>query len=266
MGPSMSPANPSSTGDLRRVRMFAGPNGSGKTSLLRKLAKEYSRQGLFSLHRFLNADDILATLKAGRSVSLAGLPQVPTVAELCAALVQGGRINAMHPFINSVRVENDQIVASPNTADGYVGAAITDFLRDSLLSAGESFSFETVMSHRSKVDFLAEAHVTGYRTYLYFIATESPNLNMLRVRSRVEMGQHAVPEAKVVERYHRSLALLAKAIANSDRAYLFDNSGTEPVWLAEWMPDGRAQLRIPTEELPAWFNKWVLPNFPQLAN
>lgn len=261
----MSPANPNSTGDSRRVRMFAGPNGSGKTSLIRKLAKEYSRQGLFSLHRFLNADDILASLKAGQSVSLAGLPKIPTVAELCAALVRGGRVNAKHPFMNSVRVENDRIVASPNTADGYVGAAITDFLRDSLLSAGESFSFETVMSHRSKVDFLAEARATGYRTYLYFIATESPNLNMLRVQNRVAMGQHAVPEGKIVARYHRSLSQLPLAIANADRAYLFDNSGTEPVWLAEWAPNGQAQCRIPSGKLPDWFNQWVLPHYPQLA-
>jgi predicted ABC-type ATPase len=31
------------TADLpRRLRMLAGPNGSGKTSLVRKLAKEFS--------------------------------------------------------------------------------------------------------------------------------------------------------------------------------------------------------------------------------
>lgn len=62
------------------------------------------------------------------------------------------------------------------------------------------------------------------------------------------------------------MALLADAIAISDRAYLFDNSGTEPIWLAEWAPDTQAHLKIAVEDLPAWFKTWVLPHDPQLAS
>ena len=46
------------------------------------------------------------------------------------------------------------------------------------------------MSHRSKTDFFARARAAGYRTYLYFIATESSHLNIYRVRNRTALGGH----------------------------------------------------------------------------
>jgi predicted ABC-type ATPase len=54
----------------KRLRMFAGPNGSGKTSLVRKLARDFSSDGLFPLHHFLNADDLYRHLQDGKGISL----------------------------------------------------------------------------------------------------------------------------------------------------------------------------------------------------
>lgn len=62
----------------------------------------------------------------------------------------------------------------------------------------------------------------GYRTYLYYIATEDPRINVSRVKYRVTRGGHDVPEEKTVNRYHASLALLREAIRYSNRAYIFD--------------------------------------------
>jgi predicted ABC-type ATPase len=81
-----------------------------------------------------------------------------------------------------------------------------------------------------------------------------------RVRSRVRSGGHAVPEDKIRERYMRSLELTREAIANSYRAYLFDNSGPEPIWLAEFDPDGQCELKIEQDQLPQWFRTWVSIN------
>jgi predicted ABC-type ATPase len=50
--------------------MFAGPNGSGKTSLVRSLSREFSPDGLFQLRYFLNADDLLGQLQLGIGISL----------------------------------------------------------------------------------------------------------------------------------------------------------------------------------------------------
>jgi predicted ABC-type ATPase len=100
-------------------------------------------------------------------------------------------------------------------SDAYVAASIADYLREDWLAAGQSFSFETVMSHRSKIDFFARARAAGYRTYLYFIATEFADLNVSRVRNRAALGGHDVPPNKIMERYKRCLELVGEAVAQS---------------------------------------------------
>lgn len=60
------------------------------------------------------------------------------------------------------------------------------------------------------------------------------------------------PRTKLSSVTHRSLALLADVVTCADRAYLFDNSGSERVWVAE-VTDG-AELEMKTDLMPYWFN------------
>ena len=50
------------------------------------------------------------------------------------------------------------------------------------------------MSHISKVEFLREAKRQGYKTYLYYVSTVDPQINIARVKYRVSVGGHPVPE------------------------------------------------------------------------
>jgi len=77
------------------------------------------------------------------------------------------------------------------------------------------------------------------------------------VQNRVRRGGHAVPEDKIVKRYHLSLGLLMDAIRNTNRAYIFDNSGEgkERTWLAE-ITEGK-ELEIRADQMPAWFKHAV---------
>ena len=77
--------------------------------------------------------------------------------------------------------------------------------REECLRQRVDFSFETVMSHESKVDFMQRASAAGYTAALYFVATGDPLLNVERVRNRVTLGGHDVPEDRIVARYHRTL-------------------------------------------------------------
>jgi predicted ABC-type ATPase len=246
----------------KRLRMIAGPNGSGKSSIVRNLAKERSPQGVFFLNYFLNADDVERAL-VSTGLDLSRFDVETTLEHLCRSLRDGGRIAGEHRFFRDGRLDGSVLYALKG--NGYLAAAIVDFLREELMRRGDSFSFETVMSHRSKIEFFKRARASGYKTYLYFVCTNSAELNIARVRSRVGMGGHSVPEDKIRERYVRCLELAREAVAHSYRAYFFDNSGPEPIWLAEFDPNGNGFLkpkpdqdRIPEpDELPRWFRDWV---------
>lgn len=144
------------------------------------------------------------------------------------------------------------------TVNSYYASVVVDFLRHRLLAQRTDFTFETVMSSPDKIAFLKQAQSAGYRTYLYYVATDDPIINVSRVRSRVALGGHPVPEDKIFKRYHRSLGLLRQAVSHSNRAYIFDNSGNEQdhTWVAE-ITDGKT-FEIKSDLVPAWVVKVLM--------
>lgn len=209
---------------------------------------------------YVNSDDIEKSINETGLVDLGGFGIASNDSALRAfflnsTLAQKAGLNdAANDF--ELRQGEIEILAKP--LNGYLASAIADFIRQKLLELKISFTFETVMSHPDKVKFLAMAQSAGYRTYLYYVATDDPEINISRVRYRVSQGGHSVPEDKIISRYHKSLDQLMEAIKYTDRAYVFDNSkdGQTRTWLAE-ITDGQT-LEIKTDQLPAWFKRAVL--------
>jgi predicted ABC-type ATPase/S-adenosylmethionine/arginine decarboxylase-like enzyme len=102
--------------------------------------------------------------------------------------------------------------------------ALADERRKAAISAGRSFSFETVFSHPSKLDDLEAAHAAGFDVILFFVAVDDPNVNIERVRTRVALGGHDVPEDRIAPRYARTMALLIEMVKRADRSVIFDNT------------------------------------------
>lgn len=237
------------------MRMFAGPNGSGKSTL-----KTVLRPELIGV--YLNPDDIEKEIASKGTIDLAQFginvanEQVITFFESSQLLRKGTTADFPIP-----RLEGTTLIFDRTTTPEYQSAAVTEFIRYQLIHQKISFTFETVMSHESKIEFLRYAHEQGFRTYLYYIATSDPIININRVKNRVQLGGHPVSEEKIRSRYTRSLALLLEAIRNTDRAYIFDNSfesrdASSPTWIAE-ITDGN-QLRMQSASEPAWFKAAVL--------
>ena len=63
-----------------------------------------------------------------------------------------------------------------------------DKKRYRMLERKNSFCYETVFSHPSKIDFVADAKAGGYEVILVYIHLESPELNEARVNQRVSQG------------------------------------------------------------------------------
>ncbi len=88
----------------------------------------------------------------------------------------------------------------------------------------QSFGFETVYSHPSNLDFLRALKSLGYVVDLFFVCTDSPEINVQRVANRVASGGHDVPTDRIRSRWFRSVRVLMASLSHIDRIGLFDNS------------------------------------------
>ena len=84
-----------------------------------------------------------------------------------------------------------------------IGQLLARFLREEMLRLRRRFSFETVFSHESNLDIMHRAAGQGYKVYLYYVGTESPEINKFRVEYRVTQGGHYVPPDTIEKRYYR---------------------------------------------------------------
>jgi predicted ABC-type ATPase len=72
--------------------------------------------------------------------------------------------------------------------------SIADDQREFCIDNGLNFTFETVMSHPSKVEFFERARDAGFLTVLYFVSTSSADLNVRRVAERVQGADMTYPK------------------------------------------------------------------------
>lgn len=231
---------------MPRLRVFAGPNGSGKSTIKADLPTALTRI-------FVNADELENEARTTGFIDLTAFGLTTTLFELLAFHLEHYLIigKSLTEPASKLGLEGNRVDYRQVKVNSYLASVISDYIRHRLLDANASFAFETVMSHVSKIDFMRRAQACGYRTYLYFVSTEAPEINIDRVGIRVREGGHPVKHNLVRSRYARSLDLLPEAVAASNRAYVFDNSGSSAVWLAE-ITDG-TQLEYRHEDIPDWF-------------
>lgn len=239
----------------KRLRVFAGPNGSGKSYLF-DIFKENFNPGLFvnsdliekeiSERGFINLD------KYNLNLTEDDLQQFCESSTGKSLLEKAESLN--HPI--DIYIKENIIVDKSKDTHSYEVSLITSFIREKLRESTQSFSFETVMSHPSKLEEIMEAKEQGYKTYLYFICLDDPVLNLSRIANRVEKGGHDVDPEKVVTRYTRTLENLMPAIFATDRAYLFDNS--DSMRLIAEAEKGKLTVWYNKENLPGWFIKYVI--------
>ena len=234
----------------KRLRIFAGPNGSGKSTIIRSIPDR------IPLGFYINADDIEKELRENSFLDFSKFDIHVETSELRSFILKYGmtiqKLNDKDFHLRFL-VEGNKISVGDTPLNSYIAADLAEFIRQKLLETHASFSFETVLSHPSKLEFIKKAKQNGYRIYLYFVATDSPEININRVAIRVAKHGHHVDEQLIRERYKRSLDLLFETVKFTDRAYLFDNSGKYYELVAEITDGKKVEMLDYDKQIPQWF-------------
>lgn len=237
----------------KRMRVFAGPNGSGKTTIINSLRSEIG----FGV--YVNADDIETMLRESKVLLFNSFNLNISELQLQSFFRKStfAPIKRNEPDLWTELQVKENVLHINTSVDSYLAADIAEFIRQQLLANDISFTYETVMSHESKLDFLKQAKEKGFRVYVYFVATEDPEINISRVNVRVAQNGHNVSPDVVRNRYYKSLKQLKSAIKLSNRCYVWDNSGKASILIAEIM-DGVDVKIFNTAKVPNWFVKYVV--------
>ena len=108
-------------------------------------------------------------------------------------------------------------------------AKTAERLREEHLEQNKDFAFETVLSTERNLNLLKRAKAKGYFIRCIYVITASPDINVIRVQSRVALGGHDVPEEKIINRYYRCLDLIKNVVPVCDVCNIYDNSGDTPI-------------------------------------
>ncbi len=132
-------------------------------------------------------------------------------------------------------INPDLLTAKLAVAEGLEGTAanlaavnrIESWL-DASIDVHQTIGVETVLSTSKYRVLVEKAKTLGYEVCLVYVFVKSVEIQLERIRLRVAKGGHHVPDDKVRSRRARSLEQLRWFFAQANRAWIFDNSTSEP--------------------------------------
>lgn len=237
----------------KRLRVFAGPNGSGKSTIIEIVRNQGIKLGVY-----VNADEIKIALDTNGFIDFDHYDIEVNRVDFSNELRNTTIINQdlAEIIVQQIEIKGNCLKIGKPDFNDLFSTFLADYIRLNLLKNCDKFSFETVMSHRSKLEFIKRAKKSGYKVYLYFVSLEDSLMNVQRVEARVLQGGHGVNPEKIIHRYTRTMNSLLDALKIVDRAYLFDNSSDSPVLFATYEND---EITISdTDSTPAWFFQHVI--------
>jgi predicted ABC-type ATPase len=123
----------------------------------------------------------------------------------------------------------------------------------------QTYAFETTLGGYTMTRLLIEAAQAGLKVKIWYAGLESVELNLARVKARVELGGHDIPEADIRKRWNSSRRNLLKLLPHLDSLRLYDNSeeadpkkGTPPQPELLLHIAGKKMVGIASKEAPEW--------------
>ncbi len=150
-----------------------------------------------------------------------------------------GKTSLTRQFFSTLGIAEDTIIVNPDVfaRDLVDSAADMEKVRliaarkalkmhKSLIANKTDFIVETTMAGQSPLNLMKNAKSAGYEILLLYVCLDNPMKSVERVRQRVKLGGHHVPEDEIKRRYKRSLENLPQVICGTDSGLVLDNSGT----------------------------------------
>ena len=129
--------------------------------------------------------------------------------------------------------------------------------RQDALSARRTHLVETTLAGSGIFRHMKAARRAGFQIVLHYVSVDSPDQALDRIRNRVALGGHDIPEADVRRRFARSHANLPAAMAHTDMALLYDNTDSDwPHREVAILKDGVWWV---ARSVPGWADAVLLP-------
>jgi len=142
---------------------------------------------------------------------------------------------------------------------------LADQQRQRQIASSQSFSFETYSHIQANLTIWSLLGERVSRSPCLFVGVDEPAINVERVRSRVQLGGHGVPEDRTMARYARTMALLPDIVERVDRAMIFDNSvqSDDPRayrgrLIAQCLSNDNNLVVQVRSLVPAWTNRYLI--------
>lgn len=123
---------------------------------------------------------------------------------------------------------------------------------ESNFSAGLSFNQETTLCGASIIKNILRAKSLGYNITIHYVGVASAEVAKERIKMRVAMGGHGIPDADVDRRYVESFRKLKEVMPLCDEVILYDNT-TKLNWVATYKDNKLVWQN--RDALPDWYMK-----------
>ncbi len=122
-------------------------------------------------------------------------------------------------------------------------------LAEQLIHDKQTFTVETTLSGGTYLKMASRAKEAGFIVMVVFVGTSSVEINIERVKARVEAGGHDVPEKDQRRRYPRTLVNMKRLLPLADLVLIFDNLTEKGHTLLAFGHSGYMHW---TKPLPEW--------------
>lgn len=143
-------------------------------------------------------------------------------------------------------------------ANGHAWALGKEMLEKAIANQ-QTYAFETTLGGNTITRLLIGAAEAGIKVKIWYAGLQSVELNLARVKARVALGGHDIPEAEIRKRWDRSRRNLIKLLPHLDSLRLYDNS--EEADPQRGMPPrpelllhvaGKKIVGVTAQEAPEW--------------